>query len=49
MAQASVLQSAGRLSEALPLLEQAAELDPSVRDRFLKPLQAQMGREIEKS
>ena len=43
MSQASVLQSAGRLGETLQVLEQAAKLDPGIRDRFLRPLQAQMG------
>ena len=43
MAQASILQSAGRLSETLPLLEEAAKLDPSITNKFVRPLQAQMG------
>lgn len=46
MSQASVLRSTGRLQETLEVLEEAAKMDPSIRDRFVKPLQVQMGSQV---
>ena len=46
MSQASVLKSMGRLQETLEVLEEAAKMDPSIRDRFVKPLQVQMGSQV---
>jgi len=38
VSQASVLAAAGRQDEVLPLLQRAAELDPSVEATFVQPL-----------
>ena len=38
ISQASVLAARGRPDEALPLVQRAAELDPAVEARFLRPL-----------
>lgn len=39
VAQASILQSAGRLSDAKDLLQQACSIDPAVQQLFLDPLE----------
>lgn len=39
VAQASILQSAGRLSDAKGLLQQACSIDPAVQQLFLDPLE----------
>lgn len=43
VAQASILQSAGRLEEARTLLRQACSIDPAVEQLFLKPLEKIIG------
>lgn len=39
---ASLLAKAGRQKEALPLVQRATNLDPLLRDKYLKPLEAEV-------
>ena len=43
MSQASVLQSLARQPEALEVVRQASRLDPSIVQKFLEPMEAQLG------
>ncbi len=42
VAQASIQQQAGNMTEAEALLQQACDMDPAVQQLFLKPLQSLM-------